>query len=99
MVATRRRVHPRPGPHQPLLVWIDVHPADWVARNTGSEVERARDGLETAGRLGECPVAAAAVRARTLSQAQAQAIVDAVAVRPEAEARLVEFARSNSLRT
>ena len=72
--------------------------ADWVARRTGSDVERARDGLETANRLRECPVVAAEIRAGRLSEAQAHVIVDAVAVRPETEARLVEFARSNSLR-
>jgi hypothetical protein len=72
--------------------------ADWVARNTGSDPERAKDGLETAGRLAECPIVAGAIRAGRLSEAQAQVIVDAVAVRPDVEERLVEFARSNSLR-
>ena len=72
--------------------------ADWVARSTGFDVERAKDALETAGRLGQCPLVAAEVRSGRLSEAQAHAIVDAVAVRPEVEERLVEFARSNSLR-
>ena len=72
--------------------------ADWVARSTGSDVGRARAGLETAGRLGVCPVVAAEIRAGRLSEEQAHVIVDAVAVRPDCEGRLVEFARTNSLR-
>ena len=72
--------------------------AHWVARHTGTDPERAKDALETAGRLGECPIVAAEIRAGLMSEAQAQVIVDAVATCPEAEARLVEFARSNSLR-
>lgn len=72
--------------------------ADWVARQSGADPERAREGLETAGRLADCPVVAAEIRAGRLSEAQAHAIVDAVAVRPEIEARLVEFAQGNSLR-
>jgi hypothetical protein len=72
--------------------------ADWVARSTGCDVERARDALETAGRLGEFPLVAAEIRSGCLSETQAHAIVDAATVRPEVEGRLVEFARSNSLR-
>lgn len=72
--------------------------ADWVARQTGGDPGQARDGLETAGRLSACPVVAGELRAGRLSEAQAQAIVDATAVRPDAEGRLVVFARANSLR-
>jgi len=72
--------------------------ADWVARHTGADPERARDGLETAERLADCRVVAEEVRAGRLSEMQAHAIVDAVAVRPDAESRLVEFAQSSSLR-
>jgi hypothetical protein len=72
--------------------------ADWSARQSGEDPGRARDRLETAGRLGECPVVAAELRAGLLSEAQAHAIVDAAAVRSDAERRLVEFARSHSLR-
>jgi hypothetical protein len=72
--------------------------ADWVARHTGADPERAKDGLETAERLADCPVVASELRAGRLSEQQAHVIVDAVAVRPDAEASLVEFARSNSLR-
>lgn len=72
--------------------------AHWVAGHTGTDPERCKEGLDTAGRLGDCPVVAREVRAGRLSEAQAQVIVDAVAMRPDAEARLVEFARSNSLR-
>lgn len=71
---------------------------DWLARQSGADPGRAREGLETAGRLGDCPVVAAEIRAGRLSEAQAHVIVDAAAVRPDAEGRLVEFARSNSLR-
>lgn len=72
--------------------------ADWVARHTGAGPERARDSLGTAERLAACPVVAGAVRAGRLSEAQAHVIVDALAVRPDAESRLVEFAQTNSLR-
>ena len=72
--------------------------ADWVARQTGAEAERAKEGLETAERLAACPVVAGAVRSGRLSEAQAHVIVDALAVRPDAESRLVEFAETNSLR-
>src|SRR5687767_861557 len=59
--------------------------ADWVARNSGTSSERAKEALETAGRLAECQVVAAELRAGRLSEAQANAIVDAVGVRPDAE--------------
>lgn len=72
--------------------------ADWVARQTGGDPGRAKDGLETAAGLASCAVVAGEFRAGRLSEAQAQVIVEAVAVRPDAEARLVEFAGSNSLR-
>jgi hypothetical protein len=72
--------------------------ADWAARHTGCDPERAKDGLEMAGRLPGCPLAAAEFRAGGLSEAQALLITETAAVRPEAEARLVEFARTNSLR-
>src|SRR5262245_51576175 len=72
--------------------------AHWVARHTGTDPERCKDSLETAGRLDSCRIVAREIREGRLSEAQAQVIVDAVAVRPEVEGRLVEFARSNSLR-
>ena len=72
--------------------------AHWVALHTGTDPERCKDALETAGRLGACQLVSGEIRAGRLSEAQAQVIVDAVAVRPESEAQLVEFARSNSLR-
>jgi hypothetical protein len=72
--------------------------AEWVARHTGADPERAKDGLETAERLADCPVVASEVRAGRLSEVQAHVIVDALAVRPDAESRLVEFAATNSLR-
>jgi len=72
--------------------------ADWVARRSGSDAEQAREGIEAAGRLGRCPLVAARLRSGELSEEQTQAIVEAVAVRPEVESHLVEFAQSNSLR-
>ena len=72
--------------------------ADWVARHAGTDPERARDGLETAARLGGCPAVAGGLRAGRLSDAQASVLVDALAVRPELEERLVEFAGQHSLR-
>jgi hypothetical protein len=72
--------------------------AHWVARHTGTDPERCKGSLETAAHLGSCRFVDREVRAGRLSELQAQAIVDAAAVRPDSEARLVEFARSNSLR-
>lgn len=48
--------------------------------------------------MADCPAVAAALRAGRLAEAQAHVIVDAAAVCPDAEARLVEFAQANSLR-
>ena len=72
--------------------------AEWVARSSGTDVERAKDLLETAQRLADCGVVDRELRAGRLSEAQAHAIADAAAVRPDAEAALVEFARAGSLR-
>ncbi|MDQ1501390.1 MAG: hypothetical protein QOI86_4730 [Actinomycetota bacterium] len=72
--------------------------AEWVARCAGTDPERARGGLETAERLGDCPAVAAGLRAGRLSDAQASVLVDALAVRPELEERLVAFAGQHSLR-
>jgi hypothetical protein len=72
--------------------------ADWVARHTGCDVERAKDGLDVSARLAECPLVAGELRAGRLSEGQAQAIVDALGVRPDAESHLVGFAGANSLR-
>src|SRR6185503_3889487 len=57
--------------------------AHWVARHTGTDPERCKDALETAGRLGACQLVAGEIRAGRLSEAQAQVIVDAAAARPE----------------
>lgn len=72
--------------------------ADWVGRLVGLDPERVKESLETQGRLAGCPVVAAALRAGRLSEGQAQAIVDALAARPELEEELVRFAAENSLR-
>jgi hypothetical protein len=72
--------------------------ADWLARESGGDRERARGALETAGRLEACPVVAAELRAGRLSEGQAQVIVDAAGAAPGAEERLVDFAHHNSLR-
>jgi hypothetical protein len=72
--------------------------AHWVARQTGGDPGRAKDGLEAAGRLADCSVVAGELRAGQLSEAQLEVIVDALVVRPEAESRLVEFAKANSVR-
>ncbi|MGH9009478.1 MAG: DUF222 domain-containing protein [Acidimicrobiia bacterium] len=72
--------------------------ADWMARHAGCDPDRAKDGLETAERLADCRLVAGEVRAGRLSEGQASAIVDALAVRPDAESHLVQFAARNSLR-
>ena len=69
-----------------------------MARRSGTDPDRARDALETAGGLAGCQVVAGELRAGRLSEAQAHVIVDAAGVRPEAEARLVELAQTASLR-
>jgi hypothetical protein len=72
--------------------------ADWVARQAGTDPERVKEGLETAGRLADCPAVAAGLRAGRLSDAQAGVIVDALGVHPDLEERLVEYAGQHSLR-
>ncbi len=67
--------------------------ADWVARHAGADPERAKDGLETAGRLAIARSWRAELRAGGLSECAGQRHRRCAAVRPEAEERLVEFAR------
>lgn len=75
----------------------DRSAAHHLARVTGTSVGRAGEILDTARRLVELPVAAAAARSGELSAEQAGAVARAAGADPAAEPRLVELARSASL--
>ena len=72
--------------------------ADWFASATAVPLGRARAVLDTAARLASLPATEAAVRAGTLSSAQAEVIVDAATAAPDAEASLLERAGYDGLR-
>src|SRR2546423_120193 len=72
--------------------------ADGVGRNSGAAPESAKERVEMAGRLADCPAVAEGLRAGRLSVSQAYAVVDAVAVRPDVEGRVGGVAGANSVR-
>ena len=72
--------------------------ASWLAQSTGATVGAARATVETAERLSELPATEAALRAGVLSFAQVDAITDAAAVDPAAEADLLERAQHDGVR-
>ena len=72
--------------------------ADWMAEAAGARRGRAAESVEVASRLSDCPVAESEMRAGRLSEAQAHAVIDAVAARPEMEQHLVDFAKSHTVR-
>lgn len=71
--------------------------AHYLARTSGSSLGDATEALRTARRIDDLPHVAAATRSGSMSPSQAAAIADAATARPEAEAELVEAARSSSL--
>jgi hypothetical protein len=72
--------------------------AHWLAGESGTSVAEAVTVLETAARLCELPSTTEAVRAGSLSRAQAHAICDATDVAPYAEADLLALADRGSLK-
>jgi hypothetical protein len=71
--------------------------AAWVARQVGSTTGQARQALETAAGLEECPETRLALLGGELSLGQAAEIVRAQAGTPGAEAELLDVARSSDL--
>jgi hypothetical protein len=67
-------------------------PADYLAAVAGSSINGARTQLATSRRLADLPATTAAVRAGSLSPAQAESITDAATVNPGAENQLLAMA-------
>ena len=76
----------------------DRSAAHWLAGQAGTSVGDAVNTLETAARLKDLPVTAAAVRDGILSKAQAAAVTDAATVAPDAETALIGLAGRESLK-
>jgi Domain of unknown function (DUF222) len=76
----------------------DRSAAHWLAGQAGTSVADAVNTLETASRLRDLPVTAAAVRDGRLSKAQAQTVADAATVAPDAEAALIGLAGRESVK-
>lgn len=69
----------------------------WLARQTGTSVREAREALDVAERLDECPETRQAVLDGDVSWSQAKTITDAQAEMPGAEGPLLDAARHGSL--
>ena len=72
--------------------------ADWLASTTGTTTGAAKATVTTAERLKSLPSTEAALRAGTLSSTQADAITDAAAADPHAEANLLQRAQHDGVR-
>jgi HNH endonuclease len=72
-------------------------PASWLARQSGTTATRAREALETARRLEECPDTKEALRAGEISLSQAHEITKTESETPGAEAELLKLARRSDL--
>jgi Domain of unknown function (DUF222)/HNH endonuclease len=71
--------------------------AAWMARQVGGSTGQARQALETAAGLADCPGTRLALLDGELSLGQAAAITRAEPETPDAEAELLEIARSSDL--
>ncbi len=71
--------------------------AAWMARQVGGTTGQARQALETAAGLADCPDTRLALLGGELSLSQAAEIVRAESETPGAEAELLEMARSSDL--
>ena len=76
----------------------DRSAAHWLAGQAGTSVADAVNTLETASRLKDLPVTAAAVRDGRLSKAQAHTVADAATVAPDAEEGLIGLAGRESVK-
>jgi hypothetical protein len=72
-------------------------PAHELAKKNGTSVAQARDAIETGRRLRDLPATADAVRRGELSMEQASLVAETAAVDPDAEARLLDTAKSQSV--
>jgi hypothetical protein len=75
----------------------DASPAHQLARKSGTSVSKAREALETAGRLSDLPEVEAAARRGELSPSQVTPIADAASTAPQAGSRLLAAAKAASL--
>ncbi|MGI8683672.1 MAG: DUF222 domain-containing protein [Acidimicrobiales bacterium] len=75
----------------------DASPAHQLARKSGTSVGKAREALETAGRLGGLPAVEAAARRGELSPDQVAPIADAASKAPGSQGRLLTAAKAVSL--
>ncbi len=75
----------------------DLSPAHHLARKAGTSVTKAREALDTAGKLAELPEVDRAARRGELSPSQAAPIADAATKDPKSESRLVKKAKGSSL--
>jgi hypothetical protein len=71
--------------------------ASWLAQQSGTTGTQARQALETANRLGDCPDTKAALLAGEISLAQAREITEAQSETPGAEDALLPVARQGDL--
>ena len=74
-------------------------PEEWMARTDGTSVGAAKATVETGKRLESLPATASAVKAGSLSLAQAAAVTEAATADPSAESKLLETAVTESLKT
>lgn len=73
-------------------------PADWFARQSGTSLAQARDALELASTLDECPATANALANGTLSLAQAAEITKTEREAPGSERDMLAVAEAFGLR-
>jgi hypothetical protein len=73
-------------------------PAEFLAARSGTTITAAKDTLAASARVVELPVVEQALRDGQLSSAQAVAVTDAASVAPSAQSRLVNAAKTASLR-
>ena len=73
--------------------------AEWVATKTGTTLGQAIGVLETARRLADLPLTRDAFRSGRLSEVQAQEISDAAWADPRSERKLVDVARTETVKT
>ncbi len=71
--------------------------AKWLARQSGSTAGQAREALQTANRLADCPDTKTALLSGDISLSQAAAIIEAQAEIPGAEGELLPVARASDL--
>jgi len=73
--------------------------AEWMAAKTGTSVGQAIGVLETGRRLADLPLTRDAFRSGRLSEIQAREISDAASADPRFERKLVEAARTETVKT